>query len=1369
MLKRLALVLGALVCSLLALPQFADAWTHGSPGFLVPGSVQGSAWAPIAEPAPQTNLGFNSSTYGYGFDAFGVWSGNPTNTLRPFQTFISGTNYFCVDGFHAKPGSSGTVTTPGIYKVAFFADGGTAATAMTPLDGLALYCVPFNPATWTDGRHEIRAIIYPVVGPPFVLQDSRGYSASYQGVSSISGASGGSGWATGAAVTIGGGSGVTTAAFGTVSTISGSAIASAKAAYSGGGVYTTAGPQGSQTLSGAGTGSPTATVISESVFTGANPEPHGWNSGVALTLTGTSGAALCLSTSDTSYAVRTDSNYTGNAFGLAHSGSVTGSISGGVLTLGSNFTSAYGKAALFDSTVSWTVQYVNAAAVGPGGYNYAVNDLLTLAGGTFTTATVLKVLSVDANGAILTFSIQTAGTYSVTPSNPVVQSSVSPDRTTNRGAAFTMTYVSGSATAGALAGAGTTTGNGYHNGDVLNIAGGSGLFTQATFTVSAIDGNGGITAGSISAGGNYLTGPSGIVTLSGGFGTGGELKVTSANFNESGTIYSTGALASGTAGSSGATYNITTAGGYGTVSQTLTFSGGVDMTDGGANDCTDGQLTLKRAGIQGNSLSDSLWINTNANGNLTAFASTHTFWICAQTAGANCATATSAASDSGNCLTSTAPCNNLSYAVGLAMKSYSARTTNTTASPTGSSSSCGSTVSTFTVYAWEFQSPASLGAFVAGDELTFASISPAGSIMTTAATGGATVSPQQPLYVVSSNGLTAGSATVTLSTNPNSTANVCALSTYAGTSQAVSISDELTFCLMDGTASFPQQYAWIGVTSQQGINAGAVIAVGNGWGKISQHCAGQSGNYQSVTTAVTASGGIQAWSYDGKIDFSGTQITPVMNGQTMAWLNGALVIGAGETNNGLLNQAGCSKPINYAGACPGTVTQDNFIGGAVYTSNTTEKYITRNLGSYDDNVTFVRIGGQAPGVGNAVANIATLDTVGYWQGNSWTVFAGGTATSCAPSCAGVGPWTLNLVANLPNPGNSTAAVPDTNAGNFPFSPYGNGSFNYSANNIISLNIAAAGLTCVTAPTVALPAANAVNIYNGQIIAISPPGTNGSNAGNCTTPSPNPITVCQSTVSGSSGVGACFALTFTGSAVTSIASNLIGSYDSNCNTNGASQAYCGQNANQWAINNSAAFTGAAGNIPVISCLDDLSYGQPSGCGQLTGNSGYHARITFNYPIAAGGITAGSTVQISQGEIHSDVVYWNDETGFTNLIVYKATVTNQAHTNARAWFAKGGALITNSVVAESTLLSSNNASGNIAFDPTGDFAVPYSPNTFNNVLIQDDIFNGTGQSFTNVVGTYGGWVLDHVTCDAGLPITGSPDYGSIVRINAPANPC
>lgn len=81
---------------------------------------------------------------------------------------------------------------------------------------------------------------------------------------------------------------------------------------------------------------------------------------------------------------------------------------------------------------------VASSSVATGGSGYAVNDQITLAGGTFTTAAVLKVTSIS-GGAVTGVTVQTAGAYTVKPSSPVSQASTTGGGT---GATFNPSWAS---------------------------------------------------------------------------------------------------------------------------------------------------------------------------------------------------------------------------------------------------------------------------------------------------------------------------------------------------------------------------------------------------------------------------------------------------------------------------------------------------------------------------------------------------------------------------------------------------------------------------------------------------------------------------------------------------------------------------------------------------------------------------------------------------------------------------------------------------------------------------------------------------------------------------------------------------------------
>lgn len=77
--------------------------------------------------------------------------------------------------------------------------------------------------------------------------------------------------------------------------------------------------------------------------------------------------------------------------------------------------SSSGGIAVFQS-LAYTVEAVS-ATIGSGGTGYSVNDKLTVSGGTFETAAVFNVDS-ESGGVVTAVSVDTAGKYSATPSNP---------------------------------------------------------------------------------------------------------------------------------------------------------------------------------------------------------------------------------------------------------------------------------------------------------------------------------------------------------------------------------------------------------------------------------------------------------------------------------------------------------------------------------------------------------------------------------------------------------------------------------------------------------------------------------------------------------------------------------------------------------------------------------------------------------------------------------------------------------------------------------------------------------------------------------------------------------------------------------------
>lgn len=78
--------------------------------------------------------------------------------------------------------------------------------------------------------------------------------------------------------------------------------------------------------------------------------------------------------------------------------------------------------ALQNTPFNWTIKnYITAAEVANQGTGYNVNDILTVVGGTFTSAAKLKVVNTSLTGSILNLEVVFPGAYTVTPSGTAVQ------------------------------------------------------------------------------------------------------------------------------------------------------------------------------------------------------------------------------------------------------------------------------------------------------------------------------------------------------------------------------------------------------------------------------------------------------------------------------------------------------------------------------------------------------------------------------------------------------------------------------------------------------------------------------------------------------------------------------------------------------------------------------------------------------------------------------------------------------------------------------------------------------------------------------------------------------------------------------------
>ena len=147
---------------------------------------------------------------------------------------------------------------------------------------------------------------------------------------------------------------------------------------------------------------------------------------------------------------------------------------------------------------------VSSASVEDGGTAYALNNLLTVVGGTGTAA-VLRVTGVSA-GEVTSVSIENAGNYTTFPVSPV-------SVTGGAGSAATFNLVGGVTSASVSFG-----GTGYLVDNILNLSGGSGI--PAILQVSSVSGTS-VTGVTLLAAGSYTVFPVAPVGVRESSGTGG--------------------------------------------------------------------------------------------------------------------------------------------------------------------------------------------------------------------------------------------------------------------------------------------------------------------------------------------------------------------------------------------------------------------------------------------------------------------------------------------------------------------------------------------------------------------------------------------------------------------------------------------------------------------------------------------------------------------------------------------------------------------------------------------------------------------------------------------------------------------------------
>jgi hypothetical protein len=177
-----------------------------------------------------------------------------------------------------------------------------------------------------------------------------------------------------------------------------------------------------------------------------------------------------------------------------------------------------------------TASNLLSAAVVSGGTGYVVGDVLTLSGGTSTTAASVEVAAVS-SGVVTAVRVVHAGAYSVVTTNPT-----STTGGTGTGCTLNPTYQSAQWTSLRDAkqiflrapGSITAIGSGYVVNDIVTVndasVAGTTSVTAATLRVTAIDGSGGVTALSVETLGEYTAVDEATAhPVTGGTGTGLEL------------------------------------------------------------------------------------------------------------------------------------------------------------------------------------------------------------------------------------------------------------------------------------------------------------------------------------------------------------------------------------------------------------------------------------------------------------------------------------------------------------------------------------------------------------------------------------------------------------------------------------------------------------------------------------------------------------------------------------------------------------------------------------------------------------------------------------------------------------------------------
>ena len=222
------------------------------------------------------------------------------------------------------------------------------------------------------------------------------------------------------------------------------------------------------------------------------------------------------------FRVKTVSSGVVTAVVIVQNGAYTANPSNPVSTTGGTGTGC--TLTLTFSATGWTLkrqsQEAVSATIQAGGTGYAVNDIVTLSGGTVVQAAQFKVTTVS-SGAITAVSLWTRGNYQIIPANPVSLTGGSGTggtlNVTWQGVVQNTNKEVNSATVSAG-------GTGYTVGDILTVSGGT-FSVAGQFRVTTVS-SGVVTAVVPHTRGDYTATPTNPAATTGGTGTGCTLTVT---------------------------------------------------------------------------------------------------------------------------------------------------------------------------------------------------------------------------------------------------------------------------------------------------------------------------------------------------------------------------------------------------------------------------------------------------------------------------------------------------------------------------------------------------------------------------------------------------------------------------------------------------------------------------------------------------------------------------------------------------------------------------------------------------------------------------------------------------------------------------